>query len=245
MSEKSFLDKMKDGLNKVTDKIATSSLDLTKLIKEIKEFGKYNERFSLENQKYIEFLKTAENFETGPFSEDLENIDASRKELVESLNNDCVIPLEELVNDWLELQEMKKDVEKTNKEHEKDKHSLERAKAKLEKLNSVEEIVEEKIAAREEKIAAQEETVNEAAKIVGESFDLVKNNEEGLEKVDKKYQAKEAKVLKDVLKSHKELLAKFHQNSVDILTSTVKKESPAKKTEPKKTTAKKTTKKTT
>ena len=125
MSEKtSFMDRMKDGFNKVTDKIATSSLDLTKLIKEINEFGKYNERFSLENQKYIEYLKNTEHFETGPFSETLENIDASRKELIESLNTDCVVPLEELVEDWLELQDMKKEVEKTNKDHDKDKKTL-------------------------------------------------------------------------------------------------------------------------
>jgi len=239
----SFFDKMKNKISQVSenvsDKFATSSLGLTKLIKEIQNFGKDIEKFSLENQKYIEYLKTAEDFDTVPFSEDLENIDASRKELIESLNTDCVIPLEELVNDWLELEEMKKDVEKTNKEHEKDKKSLERAKAKLEKLNSLEDIVEEKIAAHEEKVAAQEETVNEAAKIVGESFDLVNSKEAGLEKVDKKYKAKEAKVIKDVLKSHKDLLTKFHQNSVDILSSMAK---PKPKKATKKTTKKKTTK---
>ncbi|QEE15597.1 hypothetical protein DSAG12_01423 [Promethearchaeum syntrophicum] len=232
MSEKtSFLDKMKGSLNKVSDKLATSSLELTKLIKEIKDFGKYNERFSLENQKYIEYLKNAEHFETGPFSDTLENIEASRKELVESLNTDCIVPLEELVEDWLELQDMKKDVEKTIKDHEKDKKSLERGKAKLEKLENAEERVEEKI-------AAQEEVVNEGARLVGESFDLVKNKEAALEKVDAKYKTKEKKVLKEVLKKHKDLLLKFHQHSIDILSSTAAKPTPKK-------AAKKTTKKST
>jgi len=239
MSEKSFLDKMKDGLNKVTDKIQTSGLGLTKLIKEIKGFGKDIEKFSLDNQKYVEFFKTSEEFDTGSFSEILENIDANRKELIESLNTDCVVPLEELVNDWLELEDMKKDVEKTNKEHEKNKKTKERAESKLEKLQNTEDIAEEKIAAHEEKIASQEETVNEEAKKVSESFDLVKSKEEGLEKVDKKYKTKETKVLKDVFKSHKDLLTKFHQNSVDVLSSTA---TPKPKKATKKTTKKKTTK---
>ncbi len=239
----SFFDKMKNKVSQVQDKYQTSSLGLTKLIKEINDFGKLIEKFSLGNQEYIEYLKTAEDFDAVPFSEDLENIDASRKELIESLNTDCVVPLEELINDWLELEEMKKEVEKTNKEHEKDKKSLERAKAKLEKLNSAEEIAEEKIAAHEEKVAAQEETVNEAAKVVGDSFDLVKSKEEGLEKVDKKYKTKETKVLKDVFKRHKDLLTKFHQNSVDVLSSTAKpKPKKATKKATKKTTTKKTTK---
>ena len=166
----SFLEKMKGSLNKVSDKMATSSLGLTKLIKEFQNFGKYNERFSLENQKYIEYLKTSEEFEklTVPLSEKLENIDANRKELTEKLNTECVVPLEELVNDWLELQEMKKDVDKTIKDHEKDKKSLERAKAKFEKLSAAEVRIEEKI-------AEAEEHVNETAKIPGESFDLVKS----------------------------------------------------------------------
>lgn len=224
---------MKNKVSQVSDKLATSSLGITKLIKEINDFGKLIEKFSLENQKYVEYLKTAEDLDeiTVSFSEDLENINASRKELIKSLTTDCVVPLEELVNDWLELQEMKKDVDKTVKDHEKDKRSLERAKAKLEKLNSAEERVEEKI-------AEQEEAVNEAAKITGESFDLVKSKEEGLEKVEKKYTTKETNVLKNVLKSHKDLLIKFHQNSVDILSSMAK---PVKKTAKKTTKAKKTT----
>ena len=255
----SFFEKMKNkisqGVDNVSDKLATSNLELTKLIKEIQNFGKDIEKFSLENQKYIEYLKTAELDDiTVPFSEDLENIDASRKELIESLNTDCVVPLEEIVNDWLELEEMKKDVEKTNREHEKDKKSLDRAKAKMDKLNnSAEEMAalevaeeklashEEKIAAHGEKIAAQEETVNEAARVVGESFDLVKSKEEGFKKVEKKYKTKETKALKDVLKSHKDLLAKFHQNSVDILNS-VATSKPKPKKVTKKTTKKKTTK---
>jgi len=239
----SFFEKMKNKISQVSDnvsdKLATSNLGLTKFIKEINDFGKLIEKFSLGNQEYIEYLKTAEEFDAVPFSEDLENIDASRKELIESLNTDCVVPLEEIVNDWLELEEMKKDVEKTNKEHEKDKKSLDRANAKMDKLNALEEIAEEKMAAHEEKIAAQEETVNEAAKAVGESFDVVKSKEEGLDKVEKKYKTKETKVLKDVLKSHKDLLAKFHQNSVDILNSMA-----TPKPKPKKATKKKTTKKT-
>ena len=249
----SFFEKMKNKISQVSDnvsdKVATSSLGLTKLIKEIKGFGKDIEKFSIDNQKYVEYLKTSEDFDTVPFSEDLENIDTKRKELIESLSTDCVVPLEELVNDWLELQDMKKEVEKTNREHEKNKKSKERAEAKLEKLQNAEEIVEEKMAAHEEKIAAQEEVVNEIATKVGESFDLVKSKEEGLEKVEKKYKTKETKVMKDVLKSHKDLLAKFHQNSVDILNSMAtpkpKPKKATKKTTKKKTTKKKTTKKTT
>ncbi len=211
----SFFDKMKSSLNKVSDKMATSSLGLTKLIKEIKDFSHDIEKYSVENQKYIEYLKTSEEYEkfTVPLSEKLENINASRKELSEKLNTECVVPLEELVNDWLELQEMKKDVDKTIKDHEKDKKSLERAKAKSEKLNAAEERIEEKI-------AEAEEQVNEAAKLTGESFDLVKSKEAGYEKVEKKYKTKETKVLKKVFKSHQDLLAKFYASGgAEILTA--------------------------
>ena len=209
----SFFDKMKSSLNKVSDKMATSSLGLTKLIKEIKDFEHNIDKYSAENQKYIEYLKTSEEFEkiTVPLSEKLENIDANRKELTEKLNTECVVPLEELVNDWLELQEMKKDVDKTIKDHEKDKKSLERAKAKFEKLSEAEERIEEKI-------AEAEEQVNETAKITGESFDLVKSKEAGYEKVEKKYKTKEAKVLKNVFKSHQDLLATFYASAAVYLT---------------------------
>ena len=210
----SFLEKMKSKVSQVSDKLATSSLGLTKLIKEIKDFGHHIEKYSAENQKYVEYLKTSEEYEklTVPFSENLENIDANRKELIENLNTECVVPLEELVNDWLELQEMKKDVDKTIKDHEKDKRGLEKAKAKLEKLSAAEERIEEKI-------AEAEEQVNEAAKITGESYDLVKSKEAGYEKVEKKYNTKETKVLKKVFKSHNDLLAKFYASAAEILTA--------------------------
>ncbi len=201
----SFFEKMKNKVSQVSDKLSSSSLGLTKLIKEIKDFNNDIEKYSTENQKYIEYLKASDEFEklTVPLSEKLENIDANRKELTEKLNTECVVPLEELVNDWLELQEMKKDVDKTIKDHEKDKRGLEKAKSRLEKLNSAEERIEEKI-------AETEEQVNETAKVTGESYDLVKSKEAGYEKVEKKYKTKEAKVLKKVFKSHQDLLAKFY-----------------------------------
>ena len=229
----SFFEKMKSKVSEVSDKLSTQSLGLTKLIKEFKDFSHDIDKLSAEKQKYIEYLKTSEEYEkfTVPLAEKLENIDTSRKELAEKLNTECVAPLEELVSDWLELQEMKKDVDKTIKEHEKDKKSLERAKSKSEKLNAAEERIEEKI-------AEAEEQVNEMAKITGESFDLVKSKEAGYEKVEKKYKTKENKVLENVFKSHKDLLAKFHKSSFEILTSNVQKAKVVKKT------AKKTTKKT-
>lgn len=210
----SFFEKMKNKVSQVSDKLSASSLGLTKLIKEIKDFEHDINKYSAENLKYIEYLKTAEEYEkfTVPLSEKLENIDANRKELTEKLNTECIVPLEELVNDWLELQEMKKDVDKTIKDHEKDKKSLERVKTKAEKLNTAEERIEEKI-------AEAEEQVNETAKITGESFDLVNSKEAGYEKVEKKYKTKEAKVLKKVFKSHQDLLAKFYASGAEILTT--------------------------
>ncbi|MHA1855760.1 MAG: hypothetical protein ACTSXY_17110 [Promethearchaeota archaeon] len=238
----SFLNKVSGLKNKMTDKIATSSLGLTKIIKEFKDYRNYIERFSEENQKYAEFFKTYAEEEsvekiTVPFAEKLEKIDIIRKELIESLNTECIAPLEEVVNDWLELQEMTKDLEKTKKEHEKDKKSLERAKSKFQKLESAEE-------KDEEKLAELDEEVNEAAKKVGESFDLVKSKEEGLEKINKKYEEKKLKTLKDVFKNHADLQSKFYKNAAGILSSTSSTSSSASK--PKKTTTKKaSTKKTT
>jgi transposase len=123
--------------------------------------------------------------------------------MVKQLEEEYISPLKELVNDWLDLQDVIKEEKKKRKEQKKAKKHLENLQKKAEK--------------KPEKISQEE--IDIAAKELSQAFAEAKILSEKLEKKTVRFNSHKISTLKSALTSMIEAQLQFHKQAVNIITA--------------------------
>ena len=204
-----FKDKLKNSIESVSDKLQVMGTSLTKVIKTSKDSVSSNEKLSKEKTEEISALKVLMEESSGNTKEIADslsslfaNIEVKRLEMVQELSVQYIKPMEGLVQDWLQLQDIIKDEEKAVKHHQKAKNTLEKKHQKFDKTP--------------EKMKPGE--IDSAATNVANAFDVLKLKQEEKVKATEEYEQKKTAVMTEALTNSIKIEGKFHQNAVNSLS---------------------------
>ena len=149
-------EKLKSVVDTISDAVSSSSNAIAEIIKENKQYLDSFSGVAKESLEGINALKTYAELETpalktviSTLARTYESLEEARKEKIEKLQANFIIPLEELLVAFKKRQEEIKNVEKTKKELDKAEKKYEKEKSKPEekkdavKLEAAKELYEE------------------------------------------------------------------------------------------------------
>lgn len=149
-------EKLKSVVDTISDAVSSSSNAIADIIKENKQYLDSFSRVAKESLEGINALKTYAELETpalktvvSTLARTYESLEEARKEKIEKLQANFIIPLEELLVAFKKRQEEIKNVEKTKKELDRAEKKYEKEKSKPEekkdavKLEAAKELYEE------------------------------------------------------------------------------------------------------
>ena len=199
------MDKIKDSLGSVMDKIQVFGTDLGKLIKENNDILNAHHKLAKESSEGINSLKTyAETESEGiknaitSLAEAFESIESNREGMVEQLRDKFIAPFEELVEHWKGLNTELKEESSAEKQVEKCKKDLAKKQAK-----------------NPAKLKPNE--VEDAASKLKNAIDDKEKKHEQAVKATEQFNEQKNITLKEVLQDIVNIQTEFHKSALDSI----------------------------
>lgn len=206
-----FFSKLKNKINQVTSQIFSGQAPMEPMIQENRQMLEAELKLSYESAEGIQALKEYGEEETPALhdalvgaSEALEQIENTRKQMVETIRVGFVHPFEDLVTQWKDVEHQKHETEQAEKQIEKYENKLEKKKAKEAK---------DPTKIKEGEIEEVETAITDAKTNFENQKELTAQKEQALE-------ANKLKVIKDSLGVLMKERKSFHQQSLSTLTDT-------------------------